>query len=380
MEIPSKLPKVGTTIFTIMSTLANEHKAINLAQGFPDFPCSEKLQDLVHRYMREGMNQYAPMPGVPVLRQKISAKIAGLYSKSVDPDTEITVTAGATQALFCAITAFVRPGDEVIIIEPAYDSYLPAIELCGGIVVPYPLAAPDYRIDWHVLQRMITPRTRLLITNNPHNPTGKIFSATDLEQLEKLLAGTNILHISDEVYEHLTFDGRRHISVLSYPELYRRSILTFSFGKTYHTTGWKMGYVVAPPALTKEFRKVHQFNVFSVHTPTQYALADFLDDPAEYLYLPDFFQRKRDFFLSKMEGSRLRPITCEGTYFQLFDYSEISEEPDTAFAKRLTVEHGVAAIPVSVFYADGRDERVIRLCFAKKEETLAAAAERLKKV
>lgn len=377
MHFQSKLPNVGTTIFTVMSALAQEHQAINLAQGFPDFPSSERLTDLVHHYMRSGYNQYAPMPGLPALRTRIAEKIALLYGTAVDPGTEITITAGATQALFTAIGAFISPGDEVILLEPAYDSYRPSVEVFGGKAVVYELSFPDYRVDWSALQQLISSKTRMIIINTPHNPAGALFSAADMQALVQLTAGTDILILSDEVYEHLVYDGLRHESVLRYPELRERSLAVYSFGKTFHNTGWKIGYCVAPPALSTEFRKVHQFNVFSVNTPVQHALADFLADPAEYLSLSAFYQQKRDFFLQATAGNRLRPLPCHGSYFQLFDYSAISDEPDTAFARRLTTEYGVAAIPVSVFYSSKKDDRVIRLCFAKKEETLEAAGRKL---
>ncbi len=381
MENHSKLPHVGTTIFTVMSALAQEHRAINLSQGFPNFPTSEALHQLVYQYMRQGYNQYAPMAGVPLLRQRIADKIAAMYGTNVDPDSEITITAGGTQALFSAITAFIRPGDEVIIFEPAYDSYAPSVEVNGGKVAPYTLQAPDYRINWEEVAQLISPLTRMIIINTPHNPTGTILKQEDLLALEKLTAGTNILVLSDEVYEHLVFDGLSHQSVLRFPALRARSLAVYSFGKTFHHTGWKIGYCVAPPELTVEFRKVHQFNVFAVNTPIQYALADFMANPAEYLSLPDFFQQKRDFFLRAMAGSRLRPLACEGTYFQLVDYSAISDEPDVQFVRKLITDFGVAAIPVSVFYGTPPPgDRVIRLCFAKTEETLQQAGELLNKV
>ncbi len=379
LHIQSKLPNVGTTIFTVMSALANEHKAINLSQGFPDFPSSQRLIELVHDYMQKGYNQYAPMAGVPALREGIAQKISVMYGISVHPD-EITITAGATQALFTAITAFVRPGDEVVILEPAYDSYRPSIEANGGIPVIHELKAPDYQPDWHKIQQLFSDKTRMIIINTPHNPTGTILTQDDLQMLESMVANTNILVLSDEVYEHLIYDGEPHESVLRYPNLRERSLAVYSFGKTFHNTGWKIGYCVAPPALMAEFRKVHQFNVFCVNTPMQYALADFLQNPVEYLSLHDFYQRKRDFLAQVMQGSPLKPFPSKGTYFQLFDYSSISDEPDTEFARRLTVEFGVASIPVSVFYSSGKDEHVIRLCFAKKEETLEQAGALLRKL
>ncbi len=357
-----------------MSRLAQEYQAINLSQGFPNFDCSPKLKALVQHYMDQGANQYAPMPGSPQLREAIIGKVERLYGWRPKVETEITITAGATQALFTAITAFVHPGDEVILLEPAYDSYGPAVELCGGKVVPYQLQAPDYQVDWEAFRQLVSPRTRMIIINTPHNPTGSILQQADLEQLQELTRGTDILVLSDEVYEHLIYDGEEHQSVLRYPELWQRSLATYSFGKTFHNTGWKMGYCLGPEHLMKEFQRVHQFNVFSVNHPTQRAIADFLQDPEEYLSLGRFYQQKRDYFLQAMEGSRFRPIACRGTYFQLFDYSAISQEKDTDFAVWLTKEHGVATIPVSPFYSAAETEaKVVRMCFAKTEEVLAEA-------
>ncbi len=379
-NLNSKLPKVGTTIFTIMSALANEHQAINLSQGFPDFPSSERLIDLVYQYMQKGFNQYAPMPGVLPLREQIAQKIAKLYQVGVNPADEITITAGGTQALFTAITAFVRPGDEVILIEPAYDCYRPSIEVNGGIPVTYELQAPYYKVDWEAFAQLISPKTRMIIINTPHNPTGTIFTNEDLLALQSLVMDTNILILSDEVYEHLIYEGQEHCSVLRYPALRERSLAVYSFGKTFHNTGWKIGYCVAPKALMAEFRKVHQFNVFSVTTPVQFALATFLENPEEYLSLNDFYQQKRDFLLQVTQDTRLQPLKTLGTYFQLFDYSAISEEADIEFAKRMTTEFGVAAIPVSAFYSSSKDDKVIRLCFAKKETTLARAGQLLQQL
>ncbi|GJM33253.1 MAG: aminotransferase [Saprospiraceae bacterium] len=380
LSIQSKLPQTGTTIFTVMSALANECGAINLSQGFPNFPSSSRLTELVAQYMREGYNQYAPMPGVPELRAQIAAKIHHLYQIEVDPDQEITVTAGATQALFTAIAAFVSAGDEVIIVEPAYDSYGPSIEVMGAQVVPYQLGAPDYQIDWEAFAKLITPSTRMIIINTPHNPTGSILEAEDLQKLDQLTRDTEILVLSDEVYEHLIYDKEQHQSILRYPALRSRSLAVYSFGKTFHNTGWKIGYCVAPPELMKEFRKVHQFNVFSVNTPMQYALAKFMESPEEYLSLSTFFQEKRDFFLAEMKGSSLRPLACRGTYFHLFDYSAISELPEHEFAIWMTKNIGVAAIPVSAFYHQQKSDRVIRLCFAKTNDTLEQAAVLLQKL
>ncbi|MBP7272311.1 MAG: aminotransferase class I/II-fold pyridoxal phosphate-dependent enzyme [Saprospiraceae bacterium] len=373
-NVSSKLPNVGTNIFTVMSALAMQHNAINLSQGFPNYDCSPQLQDLVTEHMKRGANQYAPMPGLPLLRQRIADKVKMLYDITINSDTEITITAGATQALFTAIAAVVRPGDEVIMLEPAYDSYRPAIELQGGVPVIYELAVPDYAVNWYALERLITPHTKMIIINTPQNPAGRILRAADMMALEWMLEGTDIVVLSDEVYEHLIFDGELHQSVLRFPNLYARCMATYSFGKTFHNTGWKVGYCIAPPALTTEFRKVHQFNVFSVNTPMQAGIADFLATPQEYLQLPDFYQTKRDYLLNVMQTSRFKSLKSEGSYFQLFDYSAISNMPDVAFAKWLTTEHGVAVIPVSVFYSSLRDDKVIRVCFAKTEETLAAAA------
>ncbi len=384
MTIQSKLPNVGTTIFTVMSALAEQHKAINLSQGFPNFSCSETLQDLVHFYMKSGANQYAPMAGVARLREILAQKIENQYNRSTSPMTEITITAGGTQALFTAIAAFIRPDDEVILIEPAYDSYAPSVETFGGKVVAYQLRPPQYKVDWNDFERLVTPKTKMIVINTPHNPTGKILTINDLDKLNQITEGTDIIVLSDEVYEHLIYDGQPHASVLGFPKLAERSIAVFSFGKTFHATGWKMGYVVAPEFLMSEFRKVHQFNVFSVNTPVQHALADYLADANTYLQLPDFYQQKRDFFLEKMKNSRLRPLTCEGTYFQLFDYSDVSDLLDMDFCTWLAKEIGVAAIPVSAFYSkneghnpDVFSEKIIRLCFAKTEETLEAAALKL---
>jgi len=380
MTITSKLPNVGTTIFTVMSGLANQYGAINLSQGFPNFNPSERLQRLVFEHIQRGDNQYAPMPGVPLLRERIAEKMTRLYGQPLNPDTEITVTAGGTQAIFCAIAAFVHPGDEVILIEPCYDSYRPSVETVGGKVVAYPLSAPDYRIDWPAVGRLITPRTRMLCINTPNNPTGTLLRESDMLALSNLLKNTNVLVLSDEVYEHLIFDGEQHASALRYPDLYERSLCIYSFGKTYHNTGWKTGYCIAPPDLTREFRKVHQFNVFSGNHPMQAAFADFMADPGEYVGLPEFYQKKRDAFQQAMAQTRFRAIPCSGTYFQLYDYSAISNEPDLDLCKRLTIEFGVAAIPVSSFFSDKRDDKVIRFCFAKTEDLLEQAGERLARV
>ena len=381
MQIESKLPHVGTTIFTVMSGLAQEHGAVNLSQGFPNFDPDPRLRQLVFEHIERGANQYAPMPGLLSLRERIADKIAHIFPNvSVNPETEITVTAGATQAIFCAIAAFVRPGDEVILIEPCYDSYRPSVETVGGKAVIYTLSAPDYKIDWAAVGQLITPRTRMICTNTPCNPTGTILTRNDMNALAALLRDTNIIHLSDEVYEHLIFDGQTHASVLTHPELRERSLAVYSFGKTFHNTGWKTGYVVAPPVLNTEFRKIHQFNVFSGNHPMQAAFAEFLTEKTVYMGLQTFYQNKRDFFRKAMEGARLKPLACAGTYFQLYDYSAVSNEPDLDFCKRITKEFGVAAIPVSAFFSDKRDDKVIRLCFAKTEDVLLDAAQRLKQI
>ncbi|MBL7816340.1 MAG: aminotransferase class I/II-fold pyridoxal phosphate-dependent enzyme [Saprospiraceae bacterium] len=379
MTIESKLPHVGTTIFTVMSALAEQHKAINLSQGFPNFDVPDELKRLVNIHIQRGVNQYAPMPGVLKLREVLAEKIQTLYRLNVNPQTEITITAGGAQGIFSTIAAFIRPNDEVILIEPAYDSYAPGIQTFGGKVVPYRLAPPQYKIDWMAFGKLITDKTKMIIINTPNNPTSKTLTINDLETLNSLTKDTDIIVLSDEVYEHLVYDHREHASVMRLPELFSRSVASFSFGKTFHATGWRVGYVVAPEYLMREFRKVHQFNVFSINTPTQHALADFLEDEDNYLYLSDFYQAKRDFFLSKMSGSRFSPLKSEGTYFQLFNYSQISDKLDTEFCKWLTTDIGVAAIPVSVFYTEGAysDEKIIRLCFAKTDNTLEKAAEKL---
>lgn len=380
IKLSSKLPNVGTTIFTVMSALANQHKAINLSQGFPNYDCDPVLKDLVAKYIQEGYNQYAPMGGLPELNEQIYAKIAKLYDVQVHPETEITITAGATQAVYTAVTAFVQTGDEVILMEPAYDCYRPAVELCGGVPVPYELSKPDYKVNWQAFEQLITPKTKMIMLNTPHNPSGTIFSREDMLELQRITEGTNIIVLCDEVYEHIVFDGQEHQSILRFPDLFKRSIATYSFGKTFHNTGWKMGYAVAPEYLMDEFRKVHQFNVFCVNRPMQHALADYMKNADNYLDLSPFYQRKRDFFGAAIQASKFKLIPCKGTYFQAVDYSAISDEPDTEFAKRLTREHGVGAIPVSVFYSSGKDEKVVRFCFAKTEDMLERAGELLCKV
>ncbi|MBC7921948.1 MAG: methionine aminotransferase [Ferruginibacter sp.] len=373
----SKLPNVGTTIFTVMSRLAAECGAINLAQGFPDFPCSEELVELVSRAMRAGHNQYAPMEGLMALREQIAGKTERCYGHAPDPVTEITVTCGATEALFAAVAAVVGPGDEVIVLEPSYDSYLPAIELQGGKAVPVALRPADYSVDWPEVKAAVSERTRLIILNSPHNPTGAILRAEDLAELKAIVSATNVLVLSDEVYEHLVFDGEQHRSLLGDADLRARSLVVSSFGKTFHTTGWKTGYCVAPAWLTTEFRKVHQFLTFSNFTPVQYALAEYLKEPAHYQNLPDFYQAKRRAFGECMKATPFRLLPSYGTYFQLASFDHLSNESDVDFAVRLTREAGVAAIPVSVFYRDHTDHRVIRFCFAKRDETIEKAAERL---
>ena len=375
--LASRLPNVGTTIFTVMSALAAQHGAVNLGQGFPDFECDPRVIDAVARAMRDGHNQYPPMAGMPALREAIAGKIERIHGRRYDPNTEITVTAGATQALLTAILATVHPGDEVVVLEPTYDSYLPSIELAGGKPVFVTLEAPEYAIPFERLAAAITPRTRLIVINTPHNPTGTVWHADDMRKLEAIVRGTNVLIISDEVYEHMVYDGAPHESVARYPELAARSFVVSSFGKTFHVTGWKVGYVAAPAALTAEFRKVHQFNVFTVNTPMQVGLADYLRDPAPYLELPAFYQRKRDFFRAGLQGSRFKLLPCEGTYFQCVDYSGISDLPEAEFSSWLTREIGVAAIPVSAFYHEPHESGIVRFCFAKREETLASALERL---
>ena len=378
--IGSKLPKVGTTIFSVMSQLATEYKAVNLSQGFPDFEISKKLIELVNHYMKSGMNQYAPMPGVMALREAISKKVEDEYGKNYNPDTEITITAGGTQALYTAISALVREGDEVVVFEPYYDSYVPSIELNGGRPIFVTLKAPDYKIDWERVKKIINQRTRMIIINTPHNPTSTIWSKADMEMLEKITKDSDIIILSDEVYEHIIFDGKQHESVIRYPKLAERSLVVFSFGKTFHATGWKTGYCMAPDYLMKEFRKSHQFIVFSTNTPIQYALADFLKDKSNYTGIGEFYQKKRDYFLEIIQQTKFKPLPVNGSYFQLVKYDHLSDEKDTDYAIRLTKEFGIATIPVSVFYHKPVDNKVLRLCFAKSKETLDKAAEKLCKI
>ncbi|MCO5117688.1 MAG: pyridoxal phosphate-dependent aminotransferase [Burkholderiaceae bacterium] len=378
---PSRLPAVGTTIFTVMSALAAEHQAVNLGQGFPDFGCDPKLIDAVDAAMRAGHNQYPPMPGAAPLREAIAAKIEALYGRHYDPNSEITVTAGATQAILTAILCCAGPGDEVIVLEPSYDSYVPNIELAGATAVRVPLTPGTFRPDFDKIAAALTPRTRAIVVNSPHNPSGTVWSAADMHKLDELLAPTDVLLISDEVYEHMVYAPLRHESVARYPGLAARAFIVSSFGKTYHVTGWKVGYVAAPAPLTAEFRKVHQFNVFTVNTPMQHGLAAYMQDPAPYLQLPAFYAAKRDLFRAGLAQTRFRLLPCEGTYFQTASYAELpGPERDLGeadFCQWLTREHGVAAIPLAAFYGDGFEQRTIRFCFAKQDDTLRAALARL---
>lgn len=374
MNFTSKLPQVGTTIFTVMSEMAHEYGAINLAQGFPGFDSDPKLQKLVTKAMTQGYNQYAPMPGVYSLRKSITHKINSLYGSEYHPETDCTVTAGATQAIYTIVSTFIHPDDEVIVLKPAYDCYEPAVQVNGGVVVPIQLKAPEYKVDWKTVEQAITPKTKMLFINTPHNPTGTILDKEDMLELVRILKGTDIILLSDEVYEHIVFDGKRHESVARYPELRNRSFITASFGKTFHNTGWKMGYTVAPKELMQEFQKVHQFNVFSVHHPSQRAFAQYLEEPTHYTELQDFYKQKRDLFLRLIEGSRFKATPSAGTYFQMLDYAAISDEPDTLFAERLTKQNRLASIPTSVFNLNQEDFKMLRFCFAKEDETLQRAA------
>jgi len=375
--VTSRLPQVGTTIFTVMSALATQHGAVNLGQGFPDFDCDPKLLDAVNQAMRSGLNQYPPMAGVPVLREAIARKIERLYGRTYDAGDEITITAGATQAILTAILALVHPGDEVIVLEPCYDSYVPNIELAGGRVVRVALTAGTLRPDFAAIAAALTPRTRAIVVNTPHNPSATIWRRDDLDRLAQLLRPTDVLLIADEVYEHMVYDGVPHASACAHPELAARALVVSSFGKTYHVTGWKVGYVAAPRTLSAEFRKVHQFNVFTVNTPVQHGLAHYMEDPRPYLELAAFYQRKRDLFRAGLAGTRLRLLPSEGSYFQCVDYSAISERSEEDFCRWLTTEIGVAAIPLSAFYEDGRNQRLARFCFAKRDDTLNSALQRL---
>ncbi|MFH1321051.1 MAG: methionine aminotransferase [Bacteroidota bacterium] len=378
--ITSKQPKAGTTIFAVMSKLANELGAINLSQGFPDFGCSKELIALVNKYMKKGYNQYATLQGALPLREQIAGKIEYLYSAKYNPETEINITAGATQAIYTVITAMIKEGDEVIVFEPAYDCYVPSIELNNGVPVYVQLKPPDYHIDWTEVRKLINPRTKMIMINTPHNPAGSILNAADMMKLEKLTRDTNIVILSDEVYEHIIFDGYEHQSIIRFPKLAERSFIVFSFGKTFHATGWKIGYCIAPENLMKEFRKAHQFIVFTCNTPMQYALADYLKEKSNYLCLPDFYQKKRDYFNELVRNSKFKLKPSLGSYFQLLDYSDITDEKDTDYAIRLTKEAGVASIPVSAFYHKPVDDKTLRFCFAKEEETLERAAEKLCKI
>lgn len=379
MNIKSKLPEVGTTVFTTMSRMATEYNAVNLGQGFPDFEMSEELADLVNKAMRNGMNQYSPMEGLPILLERIAEKVSDLYGTQINPMTDITVTPGGTYAIYTALTTVLQPGDEVIVFEPAYDSYIPNIEINGAIPVLIPLEFPTYSIRWDIVKSKITAKTKMIMINSPHNPTGSVVSKNDIEQLREIVKGTNIFILSDEVYEHLIFDGLEHQSILRYPDLLARAFVCFSFGKTFHCTGWKIGYCITSPYLMKEFRKVHQFNCFSVNTPSQAGLADYLLNKNAYLGLGTFVQKKRDYFNELMLATPFKPLPSYGSYFQCYSYKGLSELGDKEFAIMLTQQYGITPIPVSAFYKDGKDDKVIRFCFCKKEETLESAVGKLAK-
>ncbi|AMP98234.1 Aminotransferase [Pedobacter cryoconitis] len=376
----SKLPGTSNSIFSVMSQLAAEHNAINLSQGFPDYDCDPKLIEFVADAMKNGHNQYAPMAGIQSLRELVADKVNLQYGSNYHPDSEVTITAGGTQAIFTALTACIQAGDEVIIFEPAYDCYAPTIKMLGGLVKSYEMAPPDYTIDWEMVKKLFTASTKMIILNSPHNPTGTVLSAKDINALIKLTKGTDVLIMSDEVYEHLVYDGVKHNSLASYPELRDRTFIAASFGKLLHTTGWKAGYCIAPEQLMKEFRKIHQFNVFSVNTPMQVGIANYLKDPAVYLGLADFFQEKRDFFRSLLEQTKFKLLPCKGSYFQCVSYGHFSDEEDTVLAKRLITDFGVASIPVSAFYIRNTDHQVLRFCFAKRQDTLEKSVERLMKL
>ncbi|UAY52147.1 methionine aminotransferase [Ferruginibacter albus] len=375
--IQSKLPTIGTTIFTVMTSLAAEYRSVNLGQGFPDFEMSEQLVELVNTAMKKGNNQYVHMNGLQLLRERISEKIHTLYNTSIDPDKEITITPGGTYAIYTALTTVLQPGDEVIVFEPAYDSYIPNIVINGAIPVLIPLIHPEYKIDWQLVRNKISPKTKMIMLNTPHNPTGSILSKEDIEQLRSIVNDTNIFILSDEVYEHLIFDGKQHESMLRYPDLLERSFICFSFGKTYHCTGWKLGYCIAPASLMKEFRKVHQFNCFSCNSPAQFALAEFLQQKEAYLQVGKLLQQKRDHFQGLMQQTKFKALPSYGSYFQLYDYSNISNEKENDFAVRLTKEYGVTVIPVSAFYQTETNNNVVRFCFAKKNTTLEEAVNKL---
>ncbi|HQR92541.1 MAG: methionine aminotransferase [Bacteroidetes bacterium 24-39-8] len=375
----SKLPNVGTTIFTVMSQLATEHGAVNLGQGFPDFPMDKELTGLVAKAMEADWNQYAPMAGLPLLRQKLAEKVQALYGTSIDPDTDITITPGGTYAIYTALTAVLQPGDEVIVFEPAYDSYIPNIETNGAVPIRISLSYPDYSIPWDEVREKISSRTRMIMINTPHNPTGAVLNATDLQELSSIVADTQILILSDEVYEHLIYDGLQHESILRYPNLLARSFVCFSFGKTYHCTGWKLGYCISAPALMKEFRKIHQFNVFSCDTPKQVGIAQYMNNPKAYLELGAQMQVKRDYFRELMKDTPFQCIPSHGSYFECYSYGHFSQASDKDLAIQLTKKYGIASIPLSAFYNDGTDHKVLRFCFAKQEATLEKAVEQLKK-
>lgn len=380
MRITSKLPAVGNSIFTVMSKMTTDYNAINLAQGFPEFPVAPELIDGIHKYMKEDMNQYAPMPGVPKLRENISKKAFIEHNACINMDNEITIVAGAIEGLMATIFALVHPGEEVIIIEPAFDAYVPIVELVGAKAVSIPLKSPDFSVDWDRIKDSISSKTRMILINSPHNPTGSILRKKDLEILAEIIRDTEIVILSDEVYEHLIFDGEIHQSVLKSDELRERSVVIYSFGKTFHATGWRVGYTIAPPDLTTEIRKVHQYMTFAAHTPTQLSIADYLDNPKNYETIYTRYEPKRDLFLKVMKGSGFEPIPCKGTYFQLMSYKGISNKPDTEMAEWITKKHGVSSIPISVFYQDKFDDRILRFCFAKHDETLERAGEILCKI
>ena len=380
MVIQSRLPDIGTSIFAVMSKMAAEHGAINLSQGFPDFQVDPVIIDLVYRFMKEGHNQYAPMPGAPALRNVIAEVLSKTYTQAIDPDTDLTITAGGTEALYASIAAFVHEGDEVIVFDPAYDSYNPAIRLNGGVPVHINLNYPGFSIDWQEVRSRITPRTRMILINTPHNPSGAVLSSHDLHKLEEIAEEHDLLVLSDEVYERIIFDDIRHESVLHYPVLAKRSIAIFSFGKTFHATGWKIGYAVAPEKLTAEIRKTHQFITFAVNTPVQLALAEYMRNPEHYLHLGKFYQHKRDYFLQGIKGSSFEPIECHGSYFQTLSYRSVSNLPDKEMAIDLVKKHAIASIPVSVFYNDKTDNQLLRFCFAKNESTLDQAIDILRKL
>jgi methionine aminotransferase len=379
-NLPAKLPSAGTTIFATMSALAREHNAINLAQGFPDFACSPRLVELVEKAMREGHNQYAPMPGVPALREQVAILAEQRYSAVYNPETEVTIVPGATLGLYACISAVVKEDDEVVIVEPAYDSYIPAVEMNGGKAVFHKLKPPNYQIDWQEMRKLINYRTRMIIINTPHNPTGAILSAADMLKLEKLVEDTDILILSDEVYEHILFDGLEHQSVARFPKLAKRSFIVGSFGKTYHTTGWKTGYVLAPENLTAALRKVYQYMAFAANTPIQHALAAYMQEGNAWQEVSAMYQQKRDLFRQMLKGTAFKLLPCQGTYFQLLAYDKLSQDGDVELARRWTIEAGIASVPVSVFYHDKTDHKVLRFCFAKTEETLEKAARALQAI